>query len=257
MVAHNINGSTTGNIWSFEVGFVPDLIVGDMTVPDEAFSGQSVQISWRVTNQGEGPTSEPIWYDDIYLSSSAVFDNTAIHLGRFRNVSYLGPDEHYVNSQNLSLPDGIEGTYFIHIITDEDNIQHEITVDNNIGSSSQLPVNLTPHAELQVTNIVMPSNVFSGDTITISWTVQNLGTGRTDAEKWFDSIFLSDSDSLDIIFIATGENRIRIQDTFLEKKEHTGALEAGEEYQTSLSVKLPDDAIGEYYIIVYTDIVEF
>ncbi len=61
------------------------------------------------------------------------------------------------------------------------------------------PFNITyREPDLKVTNITVPPNVTSGETIPITYTVTNQGTRATRTASWTDRIFLSQDPSLDI-----------------------------------------------------------
>jgi hypothetical protein len=254
VVAKNLNGETAGPVWSFRTGRVPDLIVTDVQAPTQAFSGTDIQISWTVMNDGEGATSEPAWFDRIYISESTTFEGIGqgAITGRFRNLSALNPGESYTQTQSVNLPEGFQGTYYVYVNTNNDRAQEESDRSNNTTKSSPFEIALKPLADLQVTSIIAPETVFSGDSITVTWSVRNFGNGRTDVDRWFDSIFLSDTDELTMLFL--GSQGLRIDDRFLVRHERNGILEPGEEYQVSATIKLPDDAIGSFYLFVYADI---
>ncbi len=260
VVARNINGETPGPVWSLEIGPAADLAVGDVAAPSTGFSGQQIEVTWTVENAGGGGTSVPAWHDEVFLSDAPTFDaSAATSLGRARNVSYLNPGESYSSRATVDLPQGIQGTFYVHVVADASRRGGgeiaEPDEENNVSEGAALEVTLTPFADLQVTNIVAPDNAFSGDEIDISWTVQNEGSGQTDVPDWFDSIFLSEDAELDFNFAPQGGlTTIRINDPELASTEHSGPLEAGESYTANLRVTLPDDAIGDFYLIVYADI---
>lgn len=260
VVARNINGDTPGPVWSFEMGAAADLTAGEVQAPSSGFSGQEIEVTWVVENAGGGGTNVPSWTDHIYLSESAAYDpSTAVSLGTVRNVSYLNPGESYSGRATVELPDGIQGTYHVIVFADRSErgggVLAEPDEANNTAASEPMVVTLTPFADLQVTSIIAPSNSFSGDEINISWTVTNEGSGQTDVPVWFDTIFLSEDEELNFNFAPQGgQTTIRITDPDLATVEHSGPLEAGESYTVNHTVRLPDDAIGDHHLFVYTDI---
>ena len=102
-----------------------------------------------------------------------------------------------------------------------------------------------PIADLEVTSVTAPTTALAGDSVTVSWTVQNNGPGTTNSNYWNDDIWLSNNTTLGI----------RAAPTFyLGTVQHTNPLAAGDSYSASDAVTVPPDlAAGNYYFIVVTD----
>ncbi|WP_372897880.1 CARDB domain-containing protein, partial [Stieleria sp.] len=108
--------------------------------------------------------------------------------------------------------------------------------------------------DLKVTSLTVPSGVVqSGQTVTVNWTVQNIGDAATyprpdtdQAEQaWPDRVFLSRDESLDP------------SDWLLRQSNGSGAngkvLGIDESYSRSLDVRLPQGIDGDFYLIVDVD----
>lgn len=68
IVAKNPCGQTTGPIQQFRLIPLPDLVVSEVQAPATANSGQTVTISWKVTNIGPGKTLPGVtWSDGVYF----------------------------------------------------------------------------------------------------------------------------------------------------------------------------------------------
>lgn len=248
-----LNESGFSNEVSSFVPKLADLEVTKVQAPPNASSGQPIQANWIVTNIGNDGTKAPVWYDDVFLSPTPTFDpQTTIHLGRFENFSALNAGEAYANSATFTLPRGIFGDYYIFTRTDIFNHERESNEGNNQSVSERMQVALSPFADLQVTTVTAPSNAFSGDSVQVSWTVQNQQAGRTEADRWFDTIFLSDDDTLDFDFI--GGSAIRINETVLGVFRRQGALDSGATYSAAAKIKLPQAISGKRTLFVFTDI---
>ncbi len=96
-------------------------------------------------------------------------------------------------------------------------------------------------ADLQITDLEVPSDVHSGETIDVTYTVTNMGDRDTRVNNWVDRIFLSHDASLDN------------NDTKLSDSPHSGVLKAGDSYTRTIQVKVPDDIDGDFHLIVYAD----
>ncbi|WP_162052193.1 CARDB domain-containing protein [Gloeothece verrucosa] len=222
---------------------LPNLQVSNVTAPLTAFSSQDTVITWTVTNTGNGATSTPIWNDGIYLSLDKTIDNTDIFLASQINSSYLNAGESYTSSRTVSLPQGIDANYYFLVKTDINNNVFEFNNEgDNFGISNATEINLTPPPDLRVTTVNAPNGAFSGQPMTLSWTVTNMGEERTLETAWADRIFMSVDNVLDS------------SDRNLGTINHTGVLNTGENYTASTTVNLPIGVEGNFFFFVRTDI---
>jgi YD repeat-containing protein len=247
---------------------LPDLVVSSITVPTSAvLSGTSVPISFVVTNQGTAPTSVPVWQDivivsqdptliQLYNSNSLTGDqfladilksNLSVLLP-FKNASYLDVGQSYEQNVNVTLQLPALGTWYVYVVPD--GLQsagvysfsmRELSRTDKIAISAGFTVNLTPPPALDVTSVLAPSQDFSGQPMTLSWTVANQGTGPTVATSWIDAVYMSPDSTLD-------QNS-----TLLGNFEHGGALAVGDSYTSSQTLILPVGVSGSFYFLVQTD----
>ena len=221
----------------------PNLIVTSVTAPATAFSSQQTVVEWVETNIGTGATNASIWYDLVYLSTDDVLDDQDIFMGSSRNSSYLNVGESYANSLTVTMPRGIDGQYrFIVVADGYDNVFEYLDEGDNSRGSAVTNVQLTPPPDLQVTNVNAPSQAFSGQPVNLSWTIDNLGPGKTLETFWTDSVYMSEDQVLD------GGDRL------LGSLGRNGKLESGVGYTTpSTPFNLPIGVFGDFYIFVRTD----
>ena len=65
---------------------------------------------------------------------------------------------------------------------------------------SNRSVHLTGESYANSATFRLPRGIF-GDSVEAAWTVRNTGNGRTEPDDWFDTVFLSEDDTLDFDFI--------------------------------------------------------
>lgn len=255
--AYSIDGAGNESPYSslsngVTLAFLPDLMVSSVLVPPSANSGQTIQLTWQVTNTGAGPTQVPLWHDDVFLSVGPTFNvTTSVFLGRFENTAYLAAGEAYATTRQVTLPRGASGLHYLHVRTDNLEQQSEDSGSNNTGGSGGFTILLSDFADLRTTSVVVPPTAFSGDPITVQWSVRNQGSGRTDVDQWWDTVFLSPDSTLGLTF-QTGT--IKVLDLPLMRFRHLGALERDSTYTRTESITLPQGINGNYWIIVFTDI---
>ena len=237
------NTTTDDRSISLQLAPVPNLQVTGVTAPSTAFSSQETVVQWTVKNVGTGATNAPVWYDLVYFSLDATYDNTDTYLGQVVNPSYLNPDDSYSNSLTVTLPRGIDGNYYFLVQADAYNYVAEVGNEgDNWGSGGPTDVNLTPPPDLQVTTVNAPNGAFSGQPMNLSWTVTNAGTGRTLETAWYDRVFMSADTTLDA------------GDRLLGDFYHNGALDAGANYSDSATVNLPIGVAGNFFFFVQSDV---
>ncbi|MEX2307284.1 MAG: CARDB domain-containing protein [Pirellulales bacterium] len=220
----------------------PNLVVSNVTAPQTAFSSQQTVVQWTVSNTGTGATSSPTWRDGVWLSLDSSFDELDTFLGRAENASYLNAGESYTNSLGVTLPQGIDGNYYFLVKTDEFNDVNELSGESdNFGAGGPTDVELTPPPDLQVTTVDAPLQAFSGQPMSVSWTVANAGPGQTLETAWTDQIYLSADPILDG------------GDQLLGVRAHAGALNPGASYSATQNVTPPIGLSGDFYFIVRTD----
>lgn len=232
------------SVWSpqnlFTMKELPDLMVTSVTAPSSAFSGTSISVGWVVTNDSSGVTGATSWYDMIVLSDDSIFDGTDLFLGYELNKTALGQGQSYANSKTVNLPNGLSGNLYILVIADRYNHLPEKNNNNN-ARGRLLPISLTPPPDLQVTSIIKPTQIFSGTTMNVQWTVTNNGSGGTVSSSWVDRVYLSTDSTI-------GSSSI-----YLGSKTRSGALPKDSSYQQSITGSIPVNYSGNYYVLVRTD----
>lgn len=230
-----------------------DLHVPQIAVAEGGFSGTTIDIEWTVQNRGETATNQN-WVDRVVLSTEpSAFAGTRYTLGEFANISALEPGQTYTTLESVTLPELLQGPYFIMVYTDARSRQTEYTTENNVSDPQIIELTTSPYPDLQVSSLVAPPTAFSGDSIDVSWTVTNFGTGPAVPSRWTDAIYMGENEELDFVFFGLGGDLIRVRDTFVTSFEHVGALRPGESYTVTRRIRLPDHLTGEQHLFVFTD----
>ena len=222
----------------------PDLQVTSVIAPTQAFSGQPMNLSWTITNEGTGRTEESAWVDGVYMSEDEVIDGSDRFLGDFSHSGALDPDETYTRSATVNLPIGVSGDFFFLVRTDRRNqvFEHVFESNNDGGDPGATTVNLTPPPDLEVEFVDVPSTVRAGVPLPLTFQVTNFGATATPNSSWVDSIYLSPDATWD------PDSDVKLVD-----RTHAGALDIGESYTVNLNVTLPNGIEGPHHLIVVTD----
>lgn len=245
VVARNNDCNTASATQSFTLRNLPDLVVSQITAPSTATSESDITVSWQITNGGTGSTLSARWRESVYLTETPATPSSGIFIGSFDNFSALNASQSYTYpAYTYRIPQGVKGTFYFVIATDYGNNIPELTDTNNFRISAPVTIALAPPPDLQVTALVVsPTNLFSEDTLNLSWTVKNLDVGPTRTTSWADAVYLSQSQTLNTA-----------NATLLGSFTRNGALNTNEQYVVNTKIKLPGKIEGTYYVHVYTDV---
>jgi len=212
----------------------PDLTPTALTAPAAAPAGQPVSVSWTVKNQGTGATVGA-WSDDLLLSATPTCCSGAISLMRTPHTA-LSAGAAYSQTRSVTLPRVAPGSYYLIVRADAAGVLHEADETNN---ERAIPITVTA-PDLTPTALTVPGAAAAGHAISLSWTVQNRGTGPA-VGSWTDKIYLSASQTC-----CSGASS-------LGAWVHASALGSGGSYTETRSVTIPNVAPGTYYVTVWTD----
>src|SRR5262249_25377299 len=98
----------------------PDLKVTSLSVPNTTpKSGETIRVGWTVTNIGTRATREREWVDRVYLTLDPSLDFGDQLLGEaLRSGDPLAIGGSYDRALDVSLPDGIQGNFYILVFVD-------------------------------------------------------------------------------------------------------------------------------------------
>ena len=184
----------------------------------------------------------------------------------------------YTRTESITLPRGIDGTYYVHVISDPlpipdprpfgptlpvqssnsgnwqfytDHVYEGWACElrdcggpNEFNNLATVALDVTyREPDLRILGVEVPAEaIYSSDRFDVSWTVVNEGTRETRETRWIDRVYLSRDPSLDDqdLLLATA-------------RQAGGVLAAAETYEAMHEVRLPDGISGPYYILAFTD----
>ena len=240
------NNNITRSETTFPVELTPwpDLSVSMVDVPDSVTAGDRLNVSWQVGNHGVAGTQSGSWVDKIYLSSSAAWDGSYVSLASISQSRALDPSQTYLKTYGLKVKPGVApGDYYVYAKTDADNVVYEHTDENNNMTRSD-PVTILPYppVDLVVTHFEASDSASSGQSVSMTWTIQNIGEARTLVSSWNDKIYLSSDTTLNTA-----------EDILIKTASHSGTLDSQQEYSRAVTAKIPNGVSGNYYLIIKTD----
>jgi RHS repeat-associated protein len=222
----------------------PDLVVTDLkNNTTNASWGQSIDLSWTVTNQGSGKANANR-YDSIWLSDKNYWDSTAIYLGQRSIQQTLAAGESYTANQTVNVP--LPYVDKQHVLVTTDRAYYDPNIFNNTQAEANEDNNTRAIAPLTAPDLVVTdlknntTNASWGQSIDLSWTVTNQGSGKANANR-YDSIWLSDKNYWDSTAIYLGQRSIQ------------QTLAAGESYTANQTVNVSNFYAGKQHVLITTD----
>ena len=265
----------------FSLG-LPELHVTGITHSDFMAGQQvTVSWTVQNDGEGSTPIGGT-WNDYVWIASTVdlrIGDPNDIHLATVENLMALDSGDSYTNSVTVTLPSDITGSQYIFVLTDMVDA-FNITFPNNLPPDPYTPsitgdpyyyftgqthgangggviretndydnffyksvqVIPAPAPDLVVTNITHPTDIISGTSMPLSFTVENQGVA-TAVGSWYDAVYLSQSSTFNL---ASAYH--------LGSYQHENGLPVGQSYTYSTNVDVPRELYDSHYVFVVTDV---
>lgn len=282
VISKNPCSQTSGPVQHFRLIPLPDLLVSDVQIPTNAVGGQTITVSWKVTNIGPGRTlTDQQWRDGVYFAldtvphvsfqgspnwnptswSSLTANGRPLLLGYKDRPAALEVGEFYTNSIDFTLPLGYNFPVYAYVIAANNHPNYPLlqasVANDTARAPHQMQITLPPVPDLRVDSVFAPSTVFSGSTINLTYKVKNYGSVTPAGGNWTDSIFISQSPLFDRsqsfplkTIKANGSYYPNANDATVFNNTQ---LNAGEMITKNIQVVIPNFKFGTWFIYVKTN----
>jgi hypothetical protein len=213
---------------------VPDLVVTVLTAPASVSTGQAISVSWTVQNQGSGDALGS-WYDGLYLSTDAILDGSDTLISSQNQAGPIASGGSYTKTANWTVTKIPAGTYYFIVKTDYSN---NYLYESNEANNERAQSFVIKVPDLVVTSLSFPVPVSPGQIVSVSWTVQNKGSGDA-LGSWYDRLYHSTDAILDS------------SDTLISSQNQAGPIASGGSYTKTANWTVPQQPVN--YLIVKTD----
>ena len=117
----------------------PDLLVLSVNGPSSGVAGQSIEVTWLLTNQGNASVSRPI--SEVVLLSSDNVAGDDVRIGSFVLTNEIPPGDSLGRTQLVTIPpDGPAGTLWLVVETDAN---HDVAESNETNNTTVADTPLT------------------------------------------------------------------------------------------------------------------
>jgi parallel beta-helix repeat protein len=223
----------------------PDLAVASVLAPQNAQFGQSIEVTWTVSNVGNQPATSR-WSDRLWLSRDTVRSAGDISLmTQAVEAAPLAVGTEYTRTATVTLPFDLsmaEGMYYIIVQADALGTQPESEERNNVGVSEAMALSYPPLPDLVPTALSGPPSAVLGERVAVRWTVTNQGELAAPAD-WTDTLYLSADEQFDY------------GDRWLAGPwvGNLTPLEAGASYTINQDINIQAVAPGAWFLLVVAD----
>ena len=229
---------------------LPDLVISDVAAPATAFSGETIPITYTLTNQGTGDATATVT-ERYFLTQDPAGAGYHLCDGDFTHTGTVQAGESVTIYREIQLEPVMEGDWYLTVVADTGLSVYEHANEHNNRTTDDQPVVITQSGSpnLVVTDIDVPAEAWSGEPITIEFTVENTGSAPTAVPVWHDSILLSDDDQLDF----SDPQHVFLADYWQRHVDNSAYLNPGESYLTQATFTVPRGMDGQFYVIVHAD----
>ena len=219
---------------------LPDLQLTSVAAPGILTTDMAYNLRFTVSNEGEHITHGDRWTDAVYLNNQPTMVD-AVLLGSKTHFGQLDVSAQYSDSINVIIPNIWTGSCYLIVATDATDQIVEMNDESNnllilpVSVARPLPCDLT------VFPPDIPQSAIAGEDVQISWTVQNIGLNPAQGDIK-EAVYLS------------SDSTWSSDDIMLGAVTYSVNLAVNGQAQRSASFPLQGVPIGDYYVVVKTNI---
>ena len=221
----------------------PDFVVTQVTLPDNAIAGSTINMSYTVENRGvKKVLPSEKWVDKIYISSEPQFkEDKAVMVGMKDKNGYLDVNDLYTETLNITVPANITTSQYIYVVTDADNDIFEYIGENNNVYQSPI-INIQPYdCDLKAVSLKCNNTMQWNQVVNFEYKIKNIGSSTTTSTLYYNAIYLSQDAMLD--------NEDILLKSFEGKKLAGGDSQSGE-----IQLTIPYGYSGNANILLVSDV---
>lgn len=205
----------------------PDVIVSKVSLPAAITADTAINITYTIKNIGTGGVFNHIRKDNIYTSTSPVFNASAQLVSVQTFTESIVAGDSVQHTIQYSFPAATSGTRYIFVHTNFDSAFKETNSTNNRNVSNATVVSPPATADMVVTSFITADTLTGSYNNNFTYTVQNNGV-RATTHNFYDSLFIS----CNPVFNNTTAY-------YIGRKQHVGVIAPGNSYTETISLYLP------------------
>lgn len=216
------------------------------------YSGKTIKVTATIANNGSADVNGTTINNVLYISDTP--DMTGSKTYRLASHSMnltVKAGESAFDELSATIPyDWYGDTYFIVDADVNDAVYELANTANNSGASDLINTLLTPGADFEPYNLIIPYSISSGKSFDVNYAVRNVGPGVPFSNSWTDKIYISSKNT----GLDNSAKQIGSYKQSGSYKQTNGGYEyQGDDYKANRSVSVTDLQPGTYYIYVKVD----
>ena len=216
------------------------------------YSGKKVKVTATIANRGGADINGVTINNVLYISNTPDLTGSKVYRLNSHSMNLNAKvGESASDEFSATIPyDWFGDTYFIVDADVNDAVYELANTGNNKGATALIQTLLTPGADFEPYQLIVPDNISSGKSFDVAYAVRNIGPGVPFSNSWTDKIFISSKNK----GLDDSAKQIGSWTQKGSYKQTTDGYEyQGDDYKVNCPVSVSNLKPGTYYIYIKVD----
>ena len=216
------------------------------------YSGKKVKVTATIANRGGADINGVTINNVLYISNTPDLTGSKVYRLNSHSMNLNAKvGESASDEFSATIPyDWYGDTYFIVDADVNDAVYELANTGNNKGATALIQTLLTPGADFEPYQLVVPDNISSGKSFDVAYAVRNIGPGVPFSNSWTDKIFISSKNK----GLDDSAKQIGSWTQKGSYKQTTDGYEyQGDDYKVNCPISVSNLKPGTYYIYIKVD----
>jgi len=216
------------------------------------YSGKKVKVTATIANRGGADIDGITINNVLYISNTPDLTGSKVYRLNSHSMTLNAKvGESASDEFSATIPyDWFGDTYFIVDADVNDAVYELANTGNNKGATALIQTLLTPGADFEPYQLIVPDNISSGKSFDVAYAVRNIGPGVPFSNSWTDKIFISSKNK----GLDDSAKQIGSWTQKGSYKQTTDGYEyQGDDYKVNCPVSVSNLKPGTYYIYIKVD----
>lgn len=205
----------------------PDVVVSSITAPLSGIGGEPINVSYSILNNGPGAVFNHSRNDRLFVSTSNVFDNTAVEVARQSYNENLSVGTAVSHTFNYTFPPATSGNRYFYVQVNFDSSFKETDKTNNTSAAAPINISTATPTDLVTSDISFANPFVTASEQPFKYTVTNVSPNAISG-TWVDSIYISCNPTFS-----------HSTAYYIGKRSQSRSLTSGQNYVDSFTLNIP------------------